>query len=361
MMARLVIGVATVCAVVASMGFGPLDPPAGPISGTGRTLTEIYNAASTGGGGDTRTAITTLPMTISTPGSYYLAVSPAAYSAGVGITIASHYVTLDLNGQTLTGGGSGTPGTNHAINVTVSVGVTRRNGIVIKNGMIRDWNGSGIEASNADGVQITDVQVQTCGVAGVRAGESAEVTRVISRSNKANGIELGASAVVRSCTAVNNGAHIANPTTGSGILVGDGSVVEGCVANQNAAGIVAALRTTITNCTASSNDVNGINVGSDCYVHRNTAGFNGTLVTVGAGIIATGTDNRIEQNNTTKNDYNIYLGAAGNLMIGNSASGANQGQPNEYFAVAGNHVGLIVINPGLNFSSTSVGSNYVFN
>ncbi len=76
---------------------GDLNPPAGPVVETMKTLDEV----------EPRIPIhqEDVPFTVTIPGSYYLAenlVFPAAAS-GVVITIAADDVTLDLNGFTIDG------------------------------------------------------------------------------------------------------------------------------------------------------------------------------------------------------------------------------------------------------------------
>src|SRR5689334_2327995 len=85
-----------ICAVALLAGAwvasaGPLDPPAGPVAPTMKTLSEV----------EPRIPIHSLPLTISQPGSYYLAENITA--AGGGITISADYVTLDLMGFSLSG------------------------------------------------------------------------------------------------------------------------------------------------------------------------------------------------------------------------------------------------------------------
>lgn len=71
-------------------GLSPSEPPA---DGLMKTLDEV----------EARTAIASLPYTISAAGSYYLTASLT--SATDGITISASNVTLDLNGFTLIGSG----------------------------------------------------------------------------------------------------------------------------------------------------------------------------------------------------------------------------------------------------------------
>jgi len=76
----------------------------------------------------------------------------------------------------------------------------------------------------------------------------------------------------------------------------------------------------VTGCTASFNNGDGIEVFSNCRVTDNTCAFNGNGGN-GAGIYATGSDNRIEGNNCTGADRGINVDTAGNIIIRNTCSG----------------------------------------
>ena len=82
---------------------GDLNPPAGPVTPTMKTLTEVepriaINAVNTPGD-----AFSTFKIT--QPGSYYLTGNVTGAAGTSGIRVASGQVTLDLNGFTLEGAG----------------------------------------------------------------------------------------------------------------------------------------------------------------------------------------------------------------------------------------------------------------
>ena len=85
-----------------------------------------------------RKAIPELPFTINEPGSWFLSGHLMGTNGQPGITIDSDDVKLDLCGFAL----NGVPGSAHGITV---IGSERHN-IVIRNGLIRGWEGMGIQA-----------------------------------------------------------------------------------------------------------------------------------------------------------------------------------------------------------------------
>jgi hypothetical protein len=92
---------ASTIAGVAVLNAGPLDPPAGPINGTFRTLAEIeprtpINSTTCPGDADSLYRITRA-------GSYYLTGNLTGVSGKSGIEIAVSHVTVDLMGHVLTG------------------------------------------------------------------------------------------------------------------------------------------------------------------------------------------------------------------------------------------------------------------
>ena len=293
-------------------GAGPLNPPAGPVAATGKTLGEVepriaVTAANTPGDADSVFRITQ-------PGSYYLTGNVAGVAGSHGIQIETEGVTLDLNGFALVGVAGSLDGVNMP---------NFRENVVIRNGHIRGWGESGIEA-RIDIGRIEDITAADNGAWGIdNAASGTFTTRIISCEVLTNGaaFEGGAGGIrggqvshITDCTAYNN--------TGVGILVGNFGIVTGCIAQSNTShGIVASIGGTISACTASGNTSDGIRVASDCVVVGNRCYQNGSATGDGAGVHATGSDNRIEGNNCTDADRGIDVDQGGNFITRNTCSG----------------------------------------
>ncbi|MBI3852778.1 MAG: hypothetical protein HY298_21190 [Verrucomicrobia bacterium] len=127
------------------------------------------------------------------------------------------------------------------------------------------------------------------------------------------------------CTANSN----TRASGGSSGIVAYNSTLMGCDASNNTsgnptpnyfagAGITAAY-SKITHCTFTSNHGDGMTVDFSSFVSENHCYNNGTGGGDGAGIHVTGQRNRIEGNNVSDNPRGIDIGAAGNLIIKNSA------------------------------------------
>ncbi|MEM8835023.1 MAG: hypothetical protein AAGD00_04300 [Planctomycetota bacterium] len=76
---------------------GPLNPPAGPVQPTGRTL-ELINPRTPLGSSIAGTSAGA--QAITSPGAYYL-TGNVVVSGSTGITISAHDVVLDLNGYSV--------------------------------------------------------------------------------------------------------------------------------------------------------------------------------------------------------------------------------------------------------------------
>ena len=228
---------------------GPLTPPGAPAPMM-KTLDQV----------EPRTPITTLPYTISLPGSYYVVTN---LTGGSGIAIAASGVTLDLMGFELVGGtGSG-----------IFVSGSRTN-ICIRNGTVRNWSTIGVHAANANDSILQELRVS---------------------NNGTHGLALGYRGRVRDCIASSNGSD--------GISALDDGTISGCTARQNAG--------------------DGIEVVSACWLYDNHCVSNGSGGS-GSGIRATGNDNRIDSNHVHGSDYaGIEVNGTGSLIIRNSASNNN--------------------------------------
>lgn len=121
---------------------GPLDPPAGPVGSTHKTLTEVeprtaINATNTPG---TSTAI----YVISQPGSYYLMSDVVGQSGKHGIRVTANNVTIDLNGFTVRGVSGAVIGITDTQNENARI-----QNLTVRNGIIRGFQ-TQIFAENCD-------------------------------------------------------------------------------------------------------------------------------------------------------------------------------------------------------------------
>lgn len=175
---------------------GSLTPPGAPAA-TMKTLDQV----------ESRIPISSLPFSISTPGSYYLTAN-LSVSSGNGINIIADQVTLDLNGYAIASTASPAAGT------AIVIQSVRRN-ITIKNGSIRGTTtvSAGVFATGGflDGIQgssgtsanllVSRVQVHGLGADGISFSTSAVGTSVVEYCNVSvcagGGIFAG---LVRGCT-----------------------------------------------------------------------------------------------------------------------------------------------------------------
>src|SRR5215831_14090700 len=139
---------------------GPLNPPVGPVASSYKTLSDVeprtgVSVANTPGDAGSQFKITQ-------PGSYYLTADVPPVAGLAGVTIAADHVTLDLNGFNIAGGSQG-------ILVSAPPNGTRTD-IAIRHGSITGCAANGVSAAAADGAVIEDVQVRSCGSAGITAG-----------------------------------------------------------------------------------------------------------------------------------------------------------------------------------------------
>jgi parallel beta-helix repeat protein len=174
------------------------------VTDTGGTLSADLSSLD----GASRTAINSLPFTISTPGSYYLTTS---LSAAAGISITANNVTLDLNGFAL----QNTAGDG--------IVVSSAENVVIKNGFVRECGGDGIDASGSTFVTVKAMKVIANTLTGIRLGNDSLALNNTVHRNLEHGIRAGTRCVVRENDLRNN----SNSNTEAGILVsGSDNIIE---------------------------------------------------------------------------------------------------------------------------------------
>ncbi len=355
---------------------GPLNPPAGPITSTGKTTQEVFDKVAES---EPRIAInnTNTPgdadslFKITQPGSYYLTANITGVVGKHGIEIAASGVTLDLNGFDLIG----VPGMGafDGVGVTVNTLTT----IAVRNGSVRDWGDEGIDLGSFPVLNSTVENIRANGNTGngISVGTATTVSGCTASSNGINGIDTAFGCVVTDCTAFSNGndgifahssstvSHSAaylNSTNGiatgasctvtncsatdnnAGIQTSSGCVVSRCATGFNATrGITTGSGCHVVDCIVTSNFLDGIQVLNDCTVRGNTCDSNGIGAGTGAGILVSGGDNVIEGNTCTDADRGIDVDAGGNLIIKNRCSG----NTTNWDFVIGNAYGPIVATP----------------
>lgn len=335
-------------------GAGPLDPPAGAIAPTYKTLAEVeartaINAANTPGDADSVFKITQ-------PGSYYLTGNITGGAAGkqIGIEVTAGNVTIDLNGFVIDGVGqlktgvylSGAIATlrNGSIrNLTAGRGVWINNsGAIVEDVRASDTAGPGfqvdgdhatlrrvtaiyalvgVEASVADFLKVEDSTFGNCFDAGIRAGTGATIDRTTVNATTSAlapsvGIRVGPTSVVRDCKVWTN-----EPGTATrGIDVAFSSRVNGCVVKTNgtaSTGIyVSGAGVTIAECTITGNSSTGDGV----YLQSNTLRTrvdNNSFDGLATGVNVNGTtNNAIVRNSFTTTTQAIGAYAEGSNVVG---------------------------------------------
>jgi parallel beta-helix repeat protein len=383
---------------------GPLNPPAGPVAPTMKTLTEVeprtaINAVNTPGGGGAQ-------FNITQPGSYYLTGNITGINATCAIYITSSNVTIDLNGFTISGG-------NLAINAPGVAGSL--NSITVRNGVVTSCLANGISLGSTNNAIVEDVRVSNAAATGIVVGPSSQVRRCTVRGG-GDGFSGYGSALFEDCTAAEGNGNGFSSNDPGGVWVrciaannGGGGFnapyaqrgqFVSCVATSNAQhGFRAGDNFTFTGCTAAANQMNGFDLGTsnsiegcvashniligietygNCSVRNCQVNGNGQqgVHAQGGHCLITGNDvtgnggsnyaglwldsdsNRCEDNTSSNNGFGLYIGGTANFVARNTFSG-NTATVNAY--AIGNHVAPIVSNPGSNgFSTAAPWSNFSY-
>src|SRR4051812_5777271 len=191
---------------------GSLTPPGAPAS-TMKTLDQV----------EARTPIDptkpgfTLPYEINARGSYYFTGNITASAATAGIRITTDNVSLDLNGFTLDGKGTGTS----AILV-----MGPHSNIAVSNGALVGW-GKGIDAGSCDNSQFAKLRI-TETLTGITLGRGDllnDCSLFFKGASGGHGVVVQGNSIIRNCSVVG--------FSGDGYETGGYGTVENCVAKEN--------------------------------------------------------------------------------------------------------------------------------
>ena len=276
-----------------------------------------------------------------------------------------------------------------AVSGCTDTGILAGEGAVLESCRAHENSGTyGISAA-VGSILVNCTATENTGLAGIHAAQGSSLANCAARRNtSSSGIfaETGSSLV--NCSATGNigtfgisagiGSSLANcsaqnntspETVSAGIVANQGSTVTGCTSRSNLStagtlspttgmGFFLGAGSTVQNCTAHSNKGDGINVPNGCLVRENHCEFNGLFAPPagdGAGIHATGSDNRIEANNVSNSDRGIDVDAGGNLIIKNSASSNG----NNYDITGPQTIGPIITATGT-ITTTNPWANFEF-
>ena len=295
----------SVLALVAGSGLllaGPINPPAGAVGSSMKTLAEVepriaISLANTPGDADSLLRITQ-------PGSYYLTGNVTGVAGKHGIEIAASGVTLDLNGFQV----GGVPGSLTGVYVSLNSATS----ITVRNGSISNWGGSGLDtvACEATGTLLKDLRCADNSNHGIRLYRFGRAVNCSADRNAAYGFDSYSYCAIDNCGANGNGNN--------GIDGATSSRVTGCVCTNNGGvGIEVGQSSSVRDCTVTTNNGSGIHTSGQCTISGNICSENPAP---GAGISVTGTDCRIEGNSCTGNGTGLSVSSSGNVILRNTCA-----------------------------------------
>ncbi len=271
MNARMTIAALTISALAGAAALslaGPLNPPAGPVAPTYKTLGDVeprtaINAANTPGDA-------TSQFIISQPGSYYLTGNVTGVPGKCGVSVRASHVSIDLNGFALTG----VPGATSGV-----VCPAAQTQVEVRNGAARNWPDSGVHTNLVRGGRLHGLRLAGNFI-GARAGVSCEVSDC-SATDNTHAFVGGQNTLFRACT-VDGGDAGDGFDTASGCSFLDcvvtnctvgmypafGAVVSDCGFYENAVGLRVFHHTRVTGCTFASLDANSVGIKMDAASAR---------------------------------------------------------------------------------------------
>jgi parallel beta-helix repeat protein len=296
--------VSTLLALGAPAFAGELDPPAAPNGTPGPEPRIAINAENTPGDAEAH-------FVIGRRGSYYLPRSFANLSFNStkhGIVIEADDVTVDLQGFTLDGMDTivfpfGVQGPQPSVTGILASG--HPDNVTVRNGVIRDWTGSGVDLEFAENCTVENIDVFNCDVLGICAGENATVNRCKAVNCGTTGIDVSNGGTISDCVASDNGE---DGISGFNVLIRD------CVSKDNTRDGYDLNRGILRDSIAEQNGRHGIRARFICLVRDNVSHNQET----GAGVFVEGTANRIEGNQIVSNETGILATGQSNVIIQNT-------------------------------------------
>lgn len=264
---------------------GPLNPPAGPIGSTGKTLNEVepgivVNSTNTPGDADSIYKITQ-------PGRYILDRDLVGGAGRHGIEIEASNVTLDMRGYTLRGVAGSLSGID--ANGTGPGSPTSAPYVTLKNGLITGWGSNGVTGNNAGAWVVEEVKFASNTGTGISINSGTVFTRCYFYLNSLDGCQTSNHVEFHECFASQNGGHgyaagsdsgfvncEAGSNGGSGFVVPLGGRAVNCTSTLNTVGIFFGDGGSVDNCHVDDNRNEGIIVGKGGTVTRCAVEGNGT-------------------------------------------------------------------------------------
>ncbi|MCL4220890.1 MAG: hypothetical protein KJZ65_05940 [Phycisphaerales bacterium] len=364
---------------------GPLTPPPGAISPTGKPLTEIepriaINATNTPGDATTLFKITA-------PGSYYLTGDIVGVSGKHGIRIDADDVTIDFNGFTLRGPGSGVGLIDRDTEQQPSI-----KNITLRNGTVTGWN-YGLSMPYCQSARVEHMNFASNALYGTTMNGALVAIGCTLSGSTYVGLENQGDGVVINCLASGNGTGIsldsgliadcfargneygfamaqgvvreslATGSTSAGIeLIGRAAAVD-CRVTSGGRGVeIVGHGAVVEGCSITSASDHGIMVGfNDARVVGNSITYCGSSSSHSAIHVNSGVQRAHIEGNSSWDCYRGIIAEGTQCMIVGNRVGRLRGPYNTYYAVPGNVVGPIVT-AGTNAGTVSVltGSpNYV--